>query len=55
MVVQALKMHRKKEGTFMFIPSVLVVVVYIVTFLNTATAESSGPSSKGKLVTLFET
>ena len=51
LVVQALKMHRKKARTFMFTLSVLVVVISIVTFLNTASAELNGPSSTGKLVT----
>ena len=42
-------MHRKKAGRFMFIPSVLVVVISIVALVNTVSGELSRSSNNGKL------
>lgn len=50
LVVEAINMHRKKAGKFMFIPSVLVIVVSIVALVNTASAELNRPSSGGTFV-----
>ena len=44
-------MQRKKAGTFIFIPSVLVAVFSLVAHVNNTLAELNSSSSTGKLVT----
>lgn len=45
-------MNKKKAGKFLFIPSVLVAIVYFVALINIASAElNKSVSEKGKLLT----
>lgn len=49
LVVQPLKMNRKKAGTFLSIPSVMVVIVSFASLINAASAElDKSLSHRGK-------
>lgn len=53
LVEQALKMSRKKAETFLFIPSVLVVIVSFVALINITSAELNKSLSEGGRLLTF--